>query len=155
MGLVATIVGTLVGGAIMTKISINQALWIFGGIQAISNLAYFFLAQLGYNYNFMVLTINIENFCGGLGTVAFIAFLMSLCNHKFSATQYALFSSLNAFSRDILVAPAGKIAESLGWTWFFLFTIILAIPGLLLLPWFAPWNPKPVVILRPGLDENI
>lgn len=152
MGLLATIVGTLVGGAIMTKISINQALWIFGGIQAISNLAYFFLAQLGYNYNFMVLTINIENFCGGLGTVAFIAFLMSLCNHKFSATQYALFSSLNAFGRDILVAPAGKIAESLGWSWFFLFTIILAIPGLLLLPWFAPWNPKPIDIPRPGFD---
>lgn len=146
MGLIATIVGTFVGGAIMTRININQALWIFGGIQAISNLAYFFLALLGKNYSFMVLTINIENFCGGLGTAAFIAFLMGLCNHQFSATQYALLSSLMAFSRDILVAPSGKIAENLGWSSFFLFTIILAIPGLVLLPFFAPWNPKIKVI---------
>jgi PAT family beta-lactamase induction signal transducer AmpG len=154
MGLVATIVGTLVGGAIMSKIGINRALWIFGGVQAISNLFYFFLAQSGQNYPMMVLTINIENFCGGLGTASFIAFLMSICNHQFSATQYALLSSLNAVGRDILVAPAGKIVENIGWSWFFLFTILLAMPGLLLLPWFAPWNPKPINMPRPGSTDN-
>jgi MFS transporter, PAT family, beta-lactamase induction signal transducer AmpG len=152
MGLLATIVGTLAGGAVMSKIGINRALWIFGGIQAISNLSYFVLAQVGQNYPIMILTINIENFCGGLGTASFIAFLMSLCNQQFSATQYALLSSLYAVGRDILVAPAGKIVENIGWSWFFLFTIILALPGLLLLPWFAPWNPKLPSIPRPGSE---
>ncbi|AFZ30493.1 major facilitator superfamily MFS_1 [Gloeocapsa sp. PCC 7428] len=149
MGLIATIVGALAGGAILSKIGINRSLWVFGGLQAISNLAYFMQAQLGRNYPFMVLTINIENFCAGLGTAAFVAFLMSLCNQRFSATQYALLSSLMAVSRDILVAPAGALAESTGWSLFFIISIVAAIPGLLLLPVFAPWNPKPVTVPKP------
>jgi MFS transporter, PAT family, beta-lactamase induction signal transducer AmpG len=154
MGLIATIVGTLLGGALLSQWGINRSLWIFGGLQAISNLSYFILAQLGQNQPFMVIAINIENFCGGLGTAAFIAFLMSLCNHKFSATQYALFSSLLAVSRDILVAPSGEIAKNIGWSWFFALTIIAAIPGLLLLPWFAPWQTKIVDLPRPGLNDS-
>ncbi len=140
MGMVASIVGALTGGAILSQIGINRSLWVFGGLQTLSNLAYLGLAQLGQNYLAMVLTINIENFCGGLGTAGFLAFLMSLCNRQFSATQYALLSSLVAVSRDLLTAPAGKIAESLGWSGFFLFTVAAALPGLLLLPFFAPWN---------------
>jgi PAT family beta-lactamase induction signal transducer AmpG len=143
MGLIATIVGTLVGGAILSKLGINRSLWVFGGLQAVSNLAYFVLAQLGKNYSFLVITINIENFCAGLGTAAFVAFLMSLCNQRFSATQYALLSSLMAVSRDILVAPAGGLAEATGWPLFFLLSIVAAVPGLLLLPVFAPWNSQP------------
>ena len=140
MGMVASILGALTGGAILSQIGINRSLWLFGGLQTLSNLAYFGLAQLGQNYPAMVLTINIENFCGGLGTAGFLAFLMSLCNRQFSATQYALLSSLVAVSRDIFTAPAGKIAESLGWPNFFLFTVVAALPGLLLLPFFAPWK---------------
>lgn len=155
MGLVATIVGTLVGGAIMSKIGINRSLWIFGGLQAVSNLSYFALAVVGKSYPLMVSAINIENFCAGLETAAFVAFLMSLCNQSFSATQYALLSSLMAFSRDILVAPAGKWAEATGWPLFFLLTAIAALPGLLLLPFFAPWNPRPVPEMSiSGLDER-
>lgn len=154
MGLLATIVGTLLGGALLSQWGINRSLWIFGGLQAISNLTYFLLAQLGQNYPFMVLAINIENFCGGLGTAAFVAFLMSLCNRRFSATQYALLSSLMAVSRDIIVAPAGKIAQETGWSSFFLLTLIAAVPGLLLLPWFAPWQPRSIAIPRPGLDDR-
>jgi PAT family beta-lactamase induction signal transducer AmpG len=140
MGLLATIVGTLAGGALLSQLGINRSLWIFGGFQAISNLSYFVLAELGKNYPFMVVAINIENFCAGLGTAAFLAFFMSLCNQRFSATQFALLSSLMAVSRDILVAPAGKLAEATGWPLFFLISFGAAIPGLLLLPWFAPWN---------------
>jgi MFS transporter, PAT family, beta-lactamase induction signal transducer AmpG len=140
MGLLATIVGALAGGAILSKIGINRSLWVFGGLQAISNLAYWVLAEVGKNYTLLVLTINIENFCAGLGTAAFVAFLMSLCNRRFSATQFALLSSLMAVSRDVLVAPAGKLAELTGWPWFFLITILAALPGLLLLPVFAPWH---------------
>ncbi|WP_016868037.1 AmpG family muropeptide MFS transporter [Fischerella muscicola] len=156
MGLIATIVGALVGGAVLSRIGINRSLWVFGALQALSNIAYFILAQpqFSQNYQLLVLTINIENFCGGLGTAAFVAFLMSLCNQRFSATQYALLSSLMAVSRDILAAPAGSIAKSTGWPTFFLITIIAAVPGLLLLPVFAPWNPQPIAMPRPGLDDE-
>jgi MFS transporter, PAT family, beta-lactamase induction signal transducer AmpG len=140
MGLLATIVGILAGGALLSQLGINRSLWVFGGLQALSNLAYFGLADLGQNYSAMVLAINVENFCGGLGTAGFVAFLMSLCNPRFSATQYALLSSLMAVSRDILVAPAGKLAEQTGWPLFFLLTLVAAVPGLALLPFFAPWN---------------
>ncbi|MGG6295312.1 AmpG family muropeptide MFS transporter [Leptolyngbya sp. AN02str] len=140
MGLLATIVGTLVGGAVLSQLGIHRSLWVFGGLQALSNLAYFILATVGQNYPTMVLTINVENFCGGLGTAGFVAFLMSLCNPRFSATQYALLSSLMAVSRDILVAPAGTLAEQTGWPLFFLCTIFAAVPGLALLPFFAPWE---------------
>jgi len=140
MGLLATIIGTLVGGALLSQLGINRSLWVFGGLQALSNIVYLILANLGQNYPFMVLAINVENFCGGLGTAGFVAFLMSLCNARFTATQYALLSSLMAVSRDILVAPAGKLAEQTGWSTFFLITLLAALPGLALLPFFAPWG---------------
>jgi MFS transporter, PAT family, beta-lactamase induction signal transducer AmpG len=154
MGLIATIVGALLGGSILSRIGINRSLWVFGILQAVSNLAYFFLAYVGKNYQAMVLAINIEQFCGGLGTAAFVAFLMSLCNQRFSATQYALLSSLMAVSRDILSAPGGAIAQVTGWSTFFLITIVAAVPGLLLLPVFAPWNSPIEAMPRPGLEEN-
>lgn len=153
MGLLATIVGALLGGALLSQLGINRSLWVFGGLQAVSNLAYYILAQLGQNYPFMVIAINIENFCAGLGTAAFVAFLMSLCNPQFSATQFALLSSLMAVSRDILVAPAGQLADLTGWSLFFLISIVAALPGLLLLPFFAPWNPPPT-LPRPGLSQE-
>lgn len=140
MGLLATIVGVLAGGAVLSKLGIARSLWVFGGLQAISNLTYLGLAQVGKNYPFMVVAINIENFCAGLGTAAFVAFFMSLCNQRFSATQFALFSSLMAVSQNILVAPAGRLVEATGWTWFFIITIFASLPGLMLLPIFAPWN---------------
>ncbi|MFM8003384.1 MAG: AmpG family muropeptide MFS transporter, partial [Dolichospermum sp.] len=82
------------------------------------------------------------------------AFLMSMCNQRYSATQYALLSSFMAVSRDILVAPAGSLAKSTGWPLFFVISIFAAVPGLLLLPLFAPWNSKPLAINRPGLEEE-
>jgi MFS transporter, PAT family, beta-lactamase induction signal transducer AmpG len=177
LGIVAVIVGTLAGGAIMTKIGINRSLWIFAGTQALGNIAYVVLAIFGKAHplpplpkgidgycsgafpaatsmcNGMIAAINIESFCAGLEAAAFVAFLMSLCNQGFSATQYALLSSLQAFSRDIIVAPSGSWADSLGWPVFFLLTSILALPGLALLPFFAPWNAKnEPEMARPGLD---
>jgi MFS transporter, PAT family, beta-lactamase induction signal transducer AmpG len=150
LGIVATIVGTLAGGVVISKIGVNRSLWIFAGLQAIGNLLYFALALVGKSYPLMLTAINVENFCAGLESAAFVAFLMSLCNHRFTATQYALLTSLVAFSRDILVAPSGKWAEVMGWPLFFLMTGVLALPGLLLLPFFAPWN-APVPL--PGGEE--
>jgi MFS transporter, PAT family, beta-lactamase induction signal transducer AmpG len=140
MGIFATIVGALCGGAILSRIGINRSLWIFGGLQAVSNLSYLLLALVGKNFIGLVLTINIENFCAGLGTAAFVAFMMNLCNQQFSATQYALLSSFMSVSAKILVAPAGALAQYLGWAGFFGFSIVAAIPGLALLPFFAAWS---------------
>ncbi|MCM0590344.1 MAG: AmpG family muropeptide MFS transporter [Gloeotrichia echinulata DVL01] len=154
MGLIATIVGTLAGGAVLSKIGLNRSLWLFGALQALSNLAYFLLAQVGKNYQVLVLTINVENFCAGLGTAAFVAFLMSMCNQRFSATQYALLSSFMAVSSIILVVPAGFLAKRTGWPLFFIISIIAAVPGLLLLPFFAPWTPQLVDVPRPGIEDE-
>lgn len=139
LGLGATIVGALAGGAVLSRIGIHRSLWVFGGLQAASNLMYWLLA-LSPAYGLMVVSIVVENLCGGLATAGFVAFLMSLCSRRFSATQYALLTSLMAVSRDVLVAPAGRLAESLGWPGFFLLTLGAALPGLALLPVFAPWN---------------
>jgi PAT family beta-lactamase induction signal transducer AmpG len=141
LGLGATIIGALSGGGVVARLGINRSLWVFGALQAISNLAYFGLARLGEpNYAFLVTTIVVENLCTGLVTAGFLAFLMSLCSLRFSATQYALLSSLMGASRDVLVAPAGGIAEATGWPMYFLITLLAAVPGLLLLPLFAPWK---------------
>jgi MFS transporter, PAT family, beta-lactamase induction signal transducer AmpG len=157
MGLIATIVGTLSGGAALSQLGVNRSLWIFGGLQAISNLGYWILASVGKDYTTLVLAINVENFCSGLGTAGFVGFLMSLCNPKFSATQFALLSSLMAVGRDLIAGPSsGELAQRLvtgfnvvgakpdlaGWGSFFLLTLVAALPGIILLPFFAPWNER-------------
>ena len=142
IGLFATIVGALSGGSVVARLGINRSLWVFGGLQALSNVAYYGVSLVGRNYGFLTATIIVENFCTGLVTAGFLAFLMSLCSARFSATQFALLSSLMGFSRDVLVAPAGGIAGSTGWPLYFLLTLAAAAPGLLLLPLFAPWNKR-------------
>ena len=154
MGFFATTVGVLAGGANLTKIGMNRALWIFGILQLLSNLGYYALAVSGKNYSLLVLAINIENLCAGLITVVTVSYLMSLCNHSFTTTQFALFSSLVAISRDIISAPAGKIAVMTGWSTFFLLSIVAALPGLLLLPFIAPWNSPPIAMAKPGLNDD-
>lgn len=139
IGLLATIVGALCGGVAINRFGINRCLWLFGVLQLASNIGYYLLA-LEPRYGVMVGVLIVENFCAGLVVAGFGAFFMSLCSPRFSATQYALMTSLMAFSRDVLVAPAGKIAEAAGWPMFFLITIAAGIPAMLLLPVFAPWN---------------
>ncbi|HEX8432866.1 MAG TPA: AmpG family muropeptide MFS transporter [Longimicrobium sp.] len=140
LGLVATIGGVLVGGAVVAKLGINRSLWIFAVIQMLSNLVYYGLALTPNDLSYLTAAIVVENICGGMVTAGFVAFMMSLCSREFSATQYALLSSFMAFARDILVAPSGKIAESTGWPSFFLLTIAAGLPALVLLPILAPWN---------------
>jgi PAT family beta-lactamase induction signal transducer AmpG len=102
----ATIVGVLAAGLIIPKIGINRAVWIFAFVQIGSNLAYYWVARVGADRSAMVVAIVVENFAGGLVTAVFVAFMLSLCNKRFSATQYALLSSLMAFARDFIVAPS-------------------------------------------------
>jgi PAT family beta-lactamase induction signal transducer AmpG len=138
VGLIATIVGLLAGGAVISRIGIVRALWIFGVLQSASNLAYMALANIGRNYPFMAGAIVVENICTGLGTAALIGFITILCNPRFSATQYALLSSLIAVARDIVAAPAGSIAQATGWPLFFLISFLAAIPGMGLLVAIRP-----------------
>jgi PAT family beta-lactamase induction signal transducer AmpG len=139
-GIVATIVGGVAAGAIIVKLGVNKSLWVFAIFQGLSNLSYYVLALAGKSHGFMVTAVVVENFGLGLVSAGLLAFMMSVCNKRFSATQFALLSSLMAASRDILVAPAGKMAEVMGWPGFFLSTLAAAIPALLLLPVVAPWR---------------
>ena len=155
VGVVATIVGVLVAGAVMGTLGINRSLWIFVIFQGLSNLTYYGLSLSGKNHALMVAAVVTENFGLGLVTGAMTAYLMSMCNKRFTATQFALLSSLMAASRDILVAPAGKIAESLGWPGFFLLTVTMAIPPLLLLPFIAPWSRDLPIGAAPHTGETV
>lgn len=139
-GVIATIVGVLAGGAVIGKLGINKSLWIFVVFQGLSNLTYYGLSLTARSHPLMVTAVVVENFGLGLVTAGMTAYLMSMCNKRFTATQFALLSSLMAASRDILVAPAGKFAESLGWPNFFLITVAMALPPLVLLPFIAPWT---------------
>ncbi len=140
IGLAATIVGVLIGGVVIAKIGLNKSLWVVLGVQAITNLMYYMLALQGKSTAMLTSAIVIENLAYGLVTASLLGYLMSVCNKRFSATQFALLSSLAAASRSIIVAPAGKWAEMMGWPTFFLFTIAMALPALVMLPWIAPWS---------------
>ncbi|HEX2693268.1 MAG TPA: AmpG family muropeptide MFS transporter [Gemmatimonadaceae bacterium] len=154
-GVIATILGVLAGGAVIGKVGINRSLWIFVVVQGLSNLTYYVLSLAEKNHALMVTAVVIENFGLGLVTAAMTAFLMSMCNKRFTATQFALLSSLMAASRDILVAPAGKIAESLGWPSFFIVTVAMAIPPLVLLPFIAPWSLDVPLGAAPHTGETV
>lgn len=137
VGLAFTIFGAVAGGAITARVGLTRALWIFGILQAASNAGFLVLACTGRNYGVMVGVIVLENFCAGLVTAGFTAFLMSRCDARFSATQFALLSSLMALTRIIGGVPTGYLVYSLGWTWFFIATIIASLPGMLLLPFLT------------------
>lgn len=139
-GLIAIIVGSIAGGAVIARMGINKPLWIFAIIQALSNLTYYGLSLAGKSHRYMVFAVVIENFGLGLVSASLTAYLMTMCNKRFSATQFALLSSLMAASRDILVSPAGKLAEAQGWPTFFMITVLAGIPCILLLPFIAPWR---------------
>ena len=138
-GIVATIVGGVLAGAVIVRLGVNKSLWVFAIFQALSNLSYYVLALAGKSHALMVTAVITENFGLGMVSAGLLAFMMAVCNKRFSATQFALLSSLMAASRDILVAPAGKIAEMTGWPGFFLFTVASALPAVVLLPVVAPW----------------
>lgn len=139
-GFWAVILGTLSGGVMMLRMGINRALWIFGILQGVSTAGFAFLAYIGYNIAALSTVIAFENLSGGMGTAAYMAYMASITNKKFTATQYALLTSLMALPRTVLSSPTGFIAKHLGWIWFFSACAFIAIPGLLLLLKCAPWS---------------
>jgi PAT family beta-lactamase induction signal transducer AmpG len=139
-GIAATMAGTAAGGLLFKPLGLNRSLWVFGAIGTLTNLTYWALAKFGGGLSALILTVTLENFANGMVTAAFLALLMSLCNPRFSATQYALFSGVYALSRSLLAAPAGFLAASLGWSSFFALTLAAAVPSFLLLAVLAPWR---------------
>ncbi|WP_169566904.1 AmpG family muropeptide MFS transporter [Sneathiella limimaris] len=136
-GTAATFIGLAIGGWLMAATGLYKTLWICGILQLGSNLMFALQALAGNDVSVLALTVGIENLSGGMGTAAFVAYLSSLCNVAFTATQYALLSSFMATARIWFSSPGGWLAEQLGWVQFFMVTVLAALPGLMLLWWLT------------------
>ncbi len=130
VGLGATLVGALAGGLAMTRLGLFRSLLLFGALQALSNLTFVWLAWAGKSHAVLVASVVIENVTGGMGTAAFVALVMSLCDHRYTATQFALLSSLEALGRVFSGRPSAELVQWLGWAQFFVFSFLAALPGL-------------------------
>lgn len=142
VGFWAILGGNLLGGLFMLKLGINRSLWIFGVFQALSTAGFAILAQLGHQLVALAIVLGFENLTAGMGTAAYVAFMASITNKKFTATQYALLTSLMGIPRVVASSVTGFMAKYMGWTGFFIFCALIAVPGLLLLSKFAPWRQK-------------
>ena len=147
MALIATLVGVILGGALMLRWGLFKSLMVFGILQAVSNLGYMLLAATGKDYAMLYAVIGFDQLAGGMGTASFVALQMALCNPRFTAFQYALISALAALGRVYVGPAAGYMTDpqymGLPWSTFFFVTFLAALPGLALL-W---WKKKTVVAL--------
>lgn len=150
MGVLATLAGALVGGSLMVRMGLVRALLLFGVLQAVTNLLFVGLAVTGKNYPLMVAAIAGENLAGGMGTVAFVALLMALCDHRYTATQYALFTAFASMARVFIGPPSGLVVDAVGWANFFSMTFLLAWPGI----WLV-WRMRAVVIRAEARPQAI
>ncbi len=148
-GLWPAVIGGLLGGLWMVKIGINRALWLFGVVQVLSIFGFAWLASLGHHAEItgmeltqLAIVISLEALGVGLGTAAFVAFIAHNTHPAYTATQFALFTSLAAMPRTFANAATGWLVEAMGWMGFFLLCAALAVPGMLLLFKVAPWNAK-------------
>jgi MFS transporter, PAT family, beta-lactamase induction signal transducer AmpG len=144
-GVIATLAGVAFGGVVVARFGILPGLLIGGIVQMLSNLMYVVQVVAGHDTLMLAVSIFTENFTNGMGSAAFVAYLSSLCSAAFTATQYALFSSLTALPRSFLSAPSGWLVDRLDWIPFFLATTAVAVPGLLVLLW---------LMRNPGLAQH-
>ncbi|HEX3884139.1 MAG TPA: AmpG family muropeptide MFS transporter [Stellaceae bacterium] len=142
-GVVATLAGVALGGILVLRIGIFRSLLVCGALQAVSNLMYAAQVWAGHDVTMLAVTIGGENLTGGMASAAFVAYLSGLCNRDFTATQYALLSSLATFGLNILAASGGWLAERFGWTPFFVLSTLACVPALLLLVWIMRRAPAP------------
>lgn len=132
-GFVATMVGVGVGGWLIPRLGVYRSLWWFGWLQVFSNLGYLLLLWSGKQIAILIFAVSFDNFAAGLGTAAIITFMMSLCDPRFSATQFALLSAISAIGRVYLGPLAGSIVASYGWAMFFVWTFLMGLPAMVLL----------------------
>ena len=129
LGIAATLIGALAGGIAMARLGLVWSLLVFGLLQAISNLGFMWLAWIGKSHVVLVTSVVVENLTGGMGTAAFVALIMSLCDHRYTATQFALLSSLEAFGRVFSGRPSAELVAMVGWIQFFFLSFLIALPG--------------------------
>ena len=153
-GLWPSIAGGLLGGLWMLKLGINRALWLYGAVQLLSILGFAMLAASPHDRLMLAMTIGFEALGVGLGTIAFVAYIARATNPAYTATQFALFTSLAAAPRALVNSVTGWIVEHTGWVDFYLLCTLLAVPGMLLLLKVAPWNDAPATQAQPGLPTN-
>ena len=134
LGMICTIAGAIAGGAFVARYGIYRALLILGGVQMLSNLAYAFVAMTDAGRPALYGAAVIETFCGGLGTAAFLSFLMFICDKEHAATEYAMLSALFTVGRTVAIALSGYVARDLGFARYYALTAVLALPALALLP---------------------
>lgn len=134
-GFGATVAGTVIGGALVARLGVMRALLVFGVLQSLGNLFYVVQALAGHNVWALALCVAAENLTAGMAGSALVAYLSGLCNLAYTATQYALLSSLTAVGRTLFASVSGKLADLLGWVDFFLLTTVVTVPALLILPW--------------------
>lgn len=139
-GLWPSVIGGMLGGVWMMRLGISRALWIFGAVQMIAILGFAWLATVGHSLPWLALVIGLEALGVGLGTAAFVAYIAHTTNPLYTATQFALFTSLAAVPRTFANAATGYLVDYFGWTQFFILCFLLAIPGMLLLLKVAPWK---------------
>ena len=150
-GLWSSVVGGMLGGLWMLRLGINRGLWLFGVVQLVSILGFAWLAWVARPDKLLLAgVIGFEALGVGLGTAAFTAFIARATDPRYTATQFALFTSLAALPRTVVNASTGWIVEQIGWFAFFLLCTVLALPGMLLLLRVAPWNPPPATGPAPG-----
>jgi PAT family beta-lactamase induction signal transducer AmpG len=142
-GFWATIAGAGLGGAMMLRLKIHRSLLVFGLLQALSTAGFALLSIIGPSVGALAGVIAFENLSAGMGTAAYMGFMASLTDKRFTATQYALLTSFMGFSRDVITSPTGLMAKSFGWLGFFVFCTLLAVPGLVMLLKFASWRKAP------------
>jgi PAT family beta-lactamase induction signal transducer AmpG len=133
LGLIASVAGALYGGAMMVRLGLYRALMLFAWLQALTNLGFALLAVSAKSYWAMAAVVGLENLAGGMGTAAFLALLMSICDRRYTATQFALLSAVASLGRVFAGPPAGYMVEAVGWPWFFLLTFVLALPAIVML----------------------
>ena len=134
------IIGGLLGGGLMIRLGINRSLWLFGVVQVVSILGFAVLASFGPSLWLLAVVISFEYLGVGMGTAAFTAFIARETSKTYAATQFALFTALAALPRTFANASTGLIVELVGWVDFFLICALLALPGMVLLLWVAPWR---------------
>lgn len=139
----ATLAGAFLGGLTLMRLGIHRCLWIFGVLQAVATGCFAVLTKTGALVPALAAVIAFENLSMGMGTAAYVAFMASITNKKFTATQYALLSSLMGLPRVVASAPTGFLAKQMGWELFFIGCALIAVPGLLILVKIAPWPAKP------------
>ena len=143
-GVIATLLGVAFGGVFVARIGVFRALFVCGGMQALSNLMYAVQVWAGHDLGMLALTIAAESVTGGMASAAFVAYLSLLCSREFTATQYALLSSLATVGLNVLAASGGALAEALGWIPFFVLSTIFCLPSLVLLLWIMRRSPAVV-----------